>query len=399
MAATGVQGPRWAAGLVEPVRVGPCLRLADAQESMAVLVASFERAGSGHAFLVVVDHDDCGAAAEILVVDGDELASVIDDIRAGARADGVDLGIQPLEPVEFRRLAEDALEARAVHDEEGDGFSAPDDLDDEDDQDGDEPPYPVLALLLRSRLDALPAPVRVDGPGGHGHDGPGPGSFQAALATLLGVGVGGPVGSDRRLAGSVRLPTKRKPVDGPAPIYQVKVGLRGAKPRIWRRLLLPADISLADLHEVIQLAFGWGGGHLHVFQTGYGEFGEADPELGHRAEAPVTLEQVASQADDRIRYVYDFGDDWDHEILVEKILDRDPRIGYPQCTGGRRAAPPDDCGGIWGYQDTLEILADPEHPEHRERLEWMGLDDAGAFDPDGFDPAEVNHALAALRPR
>ena len=127
------------------------------------------------------------------------------------------------------------------------------------------------------------------------------------------------------------------------------------------------------------------------------KFGRADRELGHRAETPVTLEQVAAQAADKIRYTYDFGDDWVHEIVVEKILDRDPVLDYPCCTGGRRAAPPDDCGGIWGYDELVEVLADPDHPEHKERLEWLGLDDASQFDPAAFDLDEVNRALAKLR--
>src|SRR5205823_6181056 len=190
---------------------------------------------------------------------------------------------------------------------------------------------------------------------------------------------------------------KRKKSAGPAPIYQVKVGLQGARPPIWRRLLVPADVSLAGLHDVIQVAFGWHGGHLHVFETPYGEFGRADRELGHRAEAPVTLEQVAPQAGDKIRYTYDFGDDWVHEIVVEKVLDRDPALTYPQCTGGRRAAPPDDCGGIWGYEELVEALADLHHPEHEERMEWLGLHDANQFDPAAFDLDDVNRALANLR--
>ncbi|MEK8109127.1 plasmid pRiA4b ORF-3 family protein [Micromonospora sp. M12] len=114
-------------------------------------------------------------------------------------------------------------------------------------------------------------------------------------------------------------------------------GSAGAKPPIWRRLELPADTSLADLHHIIQVAFGWHDSHLHVFETAYGDFGVADRELGHRAEAPVTLEQVASGVGDRLRYTYDFGDDWAHDIVVEHVLPRQP-IAYPRCTGGRRAA-------------------------------------------------------------
>ena len=126
-------------------------------------------------------------------------------------------------------------------------------------------------------------------------------------------------------------PLKRKKKDGPAPIYQVKVGLRGAKPRIWRRLEVPGDLSLAVLHHVIQVAFGWHDSHMHVFETPYGDFGWTDRELGHRAEGPVTLEQVARRATDKIRYTYDFGDNWDHEILLARVSkDLEASAVFPQ---------------------------------------------------------------------
>ena len=99
----------------------------------------------------------------------------------------------------------------------------------------------------------------------------------------------------------------------------------------------------------------------------------------------------------RFRYTYDFGDDWEHDILVEKMFDRDKAATCPRCTGGRRAGPPEDCGGIWGYADLEEILADPNHPEHEDKLEWLGLDDAAGFDPTGFDADAVTHALSRLR--
>jgi hypothetical protein len=194
-----------------------------------------------------------------------------------------------------------------------------------------------------------------------------------------------------------KLAAKRKKAAGPAPVYQLKVSLRGAKPPIWRRLLVPADISLARLHATILAAFGWHGGHMHVFETAYGDFGGADRELGHRADVAVTLEQVAPQVKDKIRYTYDFGDDWVHDIVVEKVLDPDPSTAYPRCTGGKRAAPPDDCGGIWGYEELVEVLADPAHPQHEERLQWLGLAEASQFTPDAFDVETVNCRLGALR--
>src|SRR5262245_21542379 len=183
---------------------------------------------------------------------------------------------------------------------------------------------------------------------------------------------------------------------GPAPIYQLKVVLRDTKPPIWRRLEVPADISLAGLHEVMQIAFDWWDYHLHVFQTSDGDFGIPDPELGYRTDSSRTLEQVAKSAGNSIRYTYDFGDDWEHHILVEKVLERDAATIYPRCTDGRRAAPPEDCGGVWGYADLVQILSDPTHPEHGDRLKWLGLVDNGEFDPDFFDADEVTEALSGL---
>lgn len=397
LVAAGIPTPRWAGELAEPVRVGDCVRLYESQETMSVLVASFRRAGRGHAFMVIVDEQDCGAAEDILFVDADQLPEALDDIREGGRADGLDIRTQVLDPAELRWYVEDALDARAVHDEEEPADAASVLFDEEEEG----PPYPVLALLVRARLAVLPQAHRPAGARGHANTHAQAATVLDALASIMGGAGGGPRGGFGGLRfgrpAQAKLPAKRKKSHGAAPIYQVKVGLRGAKPPIWRRLLVPADVSLDRLHDVIQAAFSWHGGHIHVFETPYGEFGRADRELGHRAEAPVTLEQVAPQAKDKIQYTYDFGDDWVHEIVVEKVLDRDPALAYPRCTGGRRAAPPDDCGGIWGYEELVEVLADPQHPEHEERLEWLGLDDASRFDPAAFDVDEVNRALAKLR--
>jgi hypothetical protein len=95
-----------------------------------------------------------------------------------------------------------------------------------------------------------------------------------------------------------------------------------------------------------------------------------------------------------MRYVYDFGDDWVHKVVVEKVLPADPRISYPVCVAGKRACPPEDCGGVWGYREFLAAISDPDHPEHEEMLEWVG----GAFDPEEFDPSNfiVSEGLASL---
>lgn len=177
-------------------------------------------------------------------------------------------------------------------------------------------------------------------------------------------------------------------------VHRIKVTLRGSKPPIWRRLEVPSTGTLQQLHRIVQEAFGWQGYHLWVIETPWGEFGISDPELGHGSAAAKKLRDVA-RAGDRLRYTYDFGDAWEHDILVEAVYAAEPGTAYPHCLSGRRACPPEDCGGMWGYEELVEILADPAHDEHDERLDWLGLDSAEQFDPTAFDLAAVNAALAA----
>lgn len=176
-------------------------------------------------------------------------------------------------------------------------------------------------------------------------------------------------------------------------VHTIKVGLRGMRPPVWRRLEVPSGIRLDALSTVIHAAFGWIGYHLWVFETARGEFGVPDPDLGLRDAAAVTLRAVAPRPGARLRYVYDFGDDWQHDIVVEAVGLADVDAHYPRCTAGRRAGPPEDCGGAWAFAELLEILADPHHEEHAERLEWLGLDSTVEFDPAAFDLAGINRDL------
>lgn len=179
-------------------------------------------------------------------------------------------------------------------------------------------------------------------------------------------------------------------------VHRIKVTLRGSRPPIWRRLEVPSSATLQQVHHIVQEAFGWQDSHLWVFETPAGDFGIPDPELGYRSAAAKKLRDVAPQAADRVRYTYDFGDGWEHDVLVEAVHPAEPSTIYPRCLTGRRACPPEDCGGVWGYEDLLRILADPTDDEHEERLDWLGLDSADHFDPAAFDLAEVNAALADL---
>jgi hypothetical protein len=177
-------------------------------------------------------------------------------------------------------------------------------------------------------------------------------------------------------------------------VHRLKITLRGSQPPIWRRMEVPSTIRLDWLHEVLQSAFDWENYHMWVFSTDRGEYGEPDPGLGFRAASGVSLAGVAPTAGARLRYTYDFGDDWYHDILVEAVDRAAEGVAYPRCTGGRRAGPPEDSGGIGGYGYLLQILADTDHPEHAERLEWLGLTSAAEFDPAAFDRAELDKLLA-----
>ena len=176
-------------------------------------------------------------------------------------------------------------------------------------------------------------------------------------------------------------------------VCQFKVTLRGIRPPIWRRFQVYSDITFYELHRILQEVMGWYDGHLHSFDVG-GIFvtdAETLAEVWEDGvdEERVRLKKYLTREGQKIRYVYDFGDNWEHDVVLEKILSAEPNVHYPLCLKGKRACPPEDCGGIWGYADLLEALADPAHPEHEMYLEWLGED----LDPEAFDLAEVNEIL------
>ncbi len=182
-------------------------------------------------------------------------------------------------------------------------------------------------------------------------------------------------------------------------IYQLKVTLKYIRPPVWRRLLVPRDMTLGSLHDVLQTAFGWMDAHLHQFVVGDTYYGVPHPEyrdLGPpmKDEGQARLRTVIDGRAKKLIYEYDFGDGWEHQILIEKKLVPEAGLTYPRCSGGRRACPPEDCGGPWGYAELLEALADPGHPEHQEMREWHGDD----FDAEAFDLEAVNARLVP-RPR
>jgi hypothetical protein len=192
-----------------------------------------------------------------------------------------------------------------------------------------------------------------------------------------------------------RRETMAKKPASKSPIYQIKVTLDESKPPIWRRLLVPGDVTLEHLHYIIQVAMGWTNSHLHQFIVGQTYIGEPHPDYGFEMqnERRVKLNQVAPREGFKFRYEYDFGDSWLHNLLVEKIVEPEPGQQYPACIKGKRACPPEDVGGVWGYDTFLESIRDPGHPEHQMYREWIG----GEFDPEEFDLEETNEILQELR--
>jgi len=180
-------------------------------------------------------------------------------------------------------------------------------------------------------------------------------------------------------------------------IYQLKISLLESEPEIWRRVLVSGGVTLTKLHQVIQIAMGWTDSHLHEFVVGKTSYSMPDPEMEigrSKNENRFHLYEVAPRVRMSFMYVYDFGDNWEHVIKVEKILDADERYqGYPVCLEGEKACPPDDCGAIYGYYDMMEVRSDPKHPEYEDVMEWLGDE----FDPDVFDLEETNEVLKRIR--
>lgn len=179
-------------------------------------------------------------------------------------------------------------------------------------------------------------------------------------------------------------------------IYQIKVTLTGIRPPIWRRLLVRSDITLEQFHEILQDAMGWMNCHLHQFEHADEVYGmEVQNELALDFDDEVAdegkhrLSELLRWEKDALIYEYDFGDSWRHKVVLERMFPFDPRAPLAQCAKGKRACPPEDCGGSWGYLEMLRILGDPEDAEYEETWEWVGED----FDPERFDLNEINQLL------
>jgi hypothetical protein len=171
-------------------------------------------------------------------------------------------------------------------------------------------------------------------------------------------------------------------------IFQLKVTLRGIRPPIWRRVQVSSDLTLLELHEVLQILMGWTNSHLHQFKAKGIFYGTPDPDFGMtmKNERKVRLSELLSHPKERITYEYDFGDSWEHDVVLEKIFPREPKMKYPAVLAGKRACPPEDIGGGWGYDHFLEAISDPRHPDHGDMLDRVGT----GLDPKAFDVGAAN---------
>jgi hypothetical protein len=173
----------------------------------------------------------------------------------------------------------------------------------------------------------------------------------------------------------------------------LKITLRNIKPPIWRRILVPRGMTLGDLHVAIQVVMGWQNGHLHAFEVASEQYGERGSMEDISDEDRLTMGGLVKLGISRFRYTYDFGDDWEHEILIEKIPAKVPGVtAFPACVAGKRNCPPEDCGGPFGYEDLLEVLKSPDHPDYEEQREWIG----GDFDPEAFSVAAADASLGEV---
>ena len=178
----------------------------------------------------------------------------------------------------------------------------------------------------------------------------------------------------------------------------LRITLKGAKPAIWREVLVPTSMTMQTLHQTIQAAMGWWTTHLYEFDTGDERIGEPDPGFGEADVTParnIKLATILRRGVRRFSYLYDFGDHWEHRVEVKREIPLLPGEPVPILLGGGRRCPPEDVGGLSGFEDFLEAMADPTHPEHDEMTTWYG----GPFDPDDIDEARINARLSAIASR
>ena len=342
LAAAGQADMSWATGLGAP-KPGACFSYADIYGEQRSIVIPYSYGRKTHAIAVLIDYVLGGGIKDCYPVD--YTTSLRDDYRKiGAQPD---LMFSELDGTQARQILAAALSREPCPEDQAQAEDVENYID-----------------LHRARVELLPPPA----------------TSRANPASL---------------SRASRTPAPRRPATA-RNVHRLKVTLRGSKPPIWRRFEVPSDITLARLHSVIQLGFGWEDCHLWVFETPAGRYGSSDPDLEIRSAATKKLSAVADWPGDKLRYEYDFGDGWDHDIVVEAVQPAEQAVAYPRCITGRRACPPEDCGGIWGYYELLNTLANPRHENHTQMLWWLGISSPADFDPGRFDLDEANSHLAGI---
>ncbi len=357
----------WAAGLGQP-EPGRCFGYGDVYGEQVSVIMCFKYGRKAHAVAVLIDNVLGGGIKDCWVSDQSP-ESIRNRCRSAAR--DPEIKFLDLDGARARAIVAAALARQPCPVEPDQVEDVVENLD-----------------LLRARVALLPEPesaaMRESGTVG-----------AATRPTRSSAGRKG-AGKPGVAKSGVGKSGARGRTSAARTVHRIKVTLHGTRPPIWRRFEVPSDITLERLHGVIQIGFSWNGDHMWIFETPAGQYGVARSGLGFRNAAVKKLFAVAAERGDRIRYEYDFGDSWVHDIIVEDVGLAKAGVAYPRCAAGRLAAPPDDCGGVWGYYDLLESLADPDNDQHAERLEWLGLSDADEFDHELFDLDKINVALARI---
>ena len=175
----------------------------------------------------------------------------------------------------------------------------------------------------------------------------------------------------------------------PVEVYVVKVTLLGTSPPVWRRILVPGEITLQHLHRTLQTVMGWTNSHLHQFVLPRQRFphsiSRVEPKVAN--ENRTKLGELICSVGAKLLYEYDFGDGWQHELVLEEVLTGDESF-QQICVAGKRCCPPEDCGGPQGFAELLNALGDANHPGHEDVCEWLG-----DFVPESFSVDEINRRL------
>lgn len=172
-------------------------------------------------------------------------------------------------------------------------------------------------------------------------------------------------------------------------ILELKITLNNIRPPIYRKIQVPDFYTFHQLHHLIQLAFEWENIHMYIFFDKDSEISAFEDDFSERQPGDakkIKLKERFKSLKDRLLYVYDFGDNWEHTVELEKVLDADPSKRYPACISGQRNAPPEDVGGAFGFEDFVEAMNDMKHPQHDDFIEWYGR----FFDEMAFSKSKIN---------